>query len=173
MPRYIENLNECTDPVSGDYLWIVDASAGSTDKDRRVNVGKFAQVSTGTWTPVIMATSSNPSVTYTERIGRYTRLGDIVFFDFVVLINTISGGSGALLILLPVTANGNSYQSVILYLANVNLPANYDNVVGTTMAGQSYMILQPYGDQTAETSIEISALTNGSKIRGTGWYYAS
>lgn len=42
MARYIENLNECTDPVSGDFMWLVDASAGSTDKDRKVDVGKFA-----------------------------------------------------------------------------------------------------------------------------------
>lgn len=39
MPRYIEQLNECTDPASGDWLWLVDSSAGATDKDRRVNAG--------------------------------------------------------------------------------------------------------------------------------------
>ena len=44
MPRYIENLNECTDPTSGYYMWVVDASAGSTDKDRKVDVGKFPQL---------------------------------------------------------------------------------------------------------------------------------
>ena len=44
MPRYIEDLNECTDPVSGDFMWLVDASAGSTDKDRKVDVGKFARL---------------------------------------------------------------------------------------------------------------------------------
>ncbi|MBK8129428.1 MAG: hypothetical protein IPK53_11115 [bacterium] len=51
MARYIENLNACTDPVSGDYLWIVDASAGATDKDRRVDVGKFGLLATAqSWT---------------------------------------------------------------------------------------------------------------------------
>jgi len=42
MTRYIEDLNENTAPVSGDYLLCYDASAGSTDKDRKVNVSKFA-----------------------------------------------------------------------------------------------------------------------------------
>ena len=42
MSRYTEQLNECTDPVSGDFVPIVDASAGATDKDRKVNVNKFA-----------------------------------------------------------------------------------------------------------------------------------
>ena len=44
MARYIEDLNECTDPVSGDFMWVVDASAGGTDKDRKVDVGKFARL---------------------------------------------------------------------------------------------------------------------------------
>lgn len=44
MPRYIENLNECTDPTSGDYLWVVDASASASDKDRKVDVGKFPRL---------------------------------------------------------------------------------------------------------------------------------
>ena len=42
MTRYLEDLNSCTDPTTGDYLLIYDASAGSTDKDRKVNVSEFA-----------------------------------------------------------------------------------------------------------------------------------
>lgn len=42
MPRYVEQLNETSDPTTGDFLQIYDASAGSTDKDRKVNVSKFA-----------------------------------------------------------------------------------------------------------------------------------
>ncbi len=45
MARYIENLNTCSDPTSGDYLWVVDASASSSDKDRKVDVGLFARLS--------------------------------------------------------------------------------------------------------------------------------
>lgn len=44
MPRYIENLNSCSDPTSGDYLWLVDASASASDKDRKVDVGLFARL---------------------------------------------------------------------------------------------------------------------------------
>lgn len=48
---YREQLNECTDPTTGDWLEITDTSAGSTDKDRRVNVSRFAVLAnTGTWT---------------------------------------------------------------------------------------------------------------------------
>lgn len=42
MTRYIDQLNENTGPVGGDYLLCYQASAGATDKDRKVNVNKFA-----------------------------------------------------------------------------------------------------------------------------------
>ena len=41
MARYIENLNECTDPTTSDYLLVYDDSAGATDKDRKVNISRF------------------------------------------------------------------------------------------------------------------------------------
>jgi hypothetical protein len=42
MPRYLEQLNECSDPVAGDFLPIFDASAGATDKDRKLNLNRLA-----------------------------------------------------------------------------------------------------------------------------------
>jgi len=51
MARYAEQLNECTDPVAGDYLNIYNASAGATDKDQRVDITRFGiKANTGTWT---------------------------------------------------------------------------------------------------------------------------
>lgn len=47
MTRYLEQLNETTDPTTGDYLPIYDASAGSTDKDRKVNISRFAILANG------------------------------------------------------------------------------------------------------------------------------
>lgn len=42
MARYIEGLNECTDPAEGDWLWLVDSSASAADKDRKMNLNKVA-----------------------------------------------------------------------------------------------------------------------------------
>jgi len=75
MARYIENLNECTDPTSGDYMWIVDASAGSTDKDRKVNVAKFprlAVANTFTALQTISYASAAFTVTPTSGFARIT-----------------------------------------------------------------------------------------------------
>lgn len=50
MPRYLNELNECTDPTTGDFLHIYDASAAPNDKDRKVNIDKFAVPSGGVLT---------------------------------------------------------------------------------------------------------------------------
>jgi len=51
MTRYTENLNECTDPVAGDFLVIYNASAGATDKDQKVDITRFGvKANAGTWT---------------------------------------------------------------------------------------------------------------------------
>lgn len=39
---YREQLDECTDPTTGDWLEITNVSAGATAKDQKVDAGKFA-----------------------------------------------------------------------------------------------------------------------------------
>ena len=51
---------------------------------------------TGTWTPTCWGKDSNPTQSYVEQFGRYTRIGNIVFWAFrIQLANSgISAGSG-------------------------------------------------------------------------------
>ena len=49
----------------------------------------------GTFTPFLSAASSAPSVTYgSERGGKYTRIGNIVFYSLGFQMDAYSGGSG-------------------------------------------------------------------------------
>ena len=50
--------------------------------------------SSGTFTPTLTGVSSNPSVTYTTQVGFYQKLGNFVFTNGKIVINTISGGTG-------------------------------------------------------------------------------
>ncbi len=70
MTRYIENLNECTDPTAGDYLWIVDASASASDKDRKVDAGKFPRLAVAnTFTENQTISKASPQLTLTPTSG--------------------------------------------------------------------------------------------------------
>ena len=49
----------------------------------------------GTFTPFLSAASSAPSVSYgAERGGKYTRIGDVVFYSLGMSLTSFSGGSG-------------------------------------------------------------------------------
>ena len=59
----------------------------------------------GTWTPVLTATGSAPTVSYLTQEGKYTKVGNTVTIWWGIRINTISGGSGTVRISgLPFTA---------------------------------------------------------------------
>lgn len=52
----------------------------------------------GTWTPSYQGSTTNPTVTYTAQEGKYTKIGDTVHIWGRIVINTITGGSGYLII---------------------------------------------------------------------------
>ena len=55
----------------------------------------FVHYEQGTFTPFLSASSSAPSVSYgAERGGRYTRIGNMVFYSIGLNIASYSGGSG-------------------------------------------------------------------------------
>ena len=50
----------------------------------------------GSFTPSYKANSANPTVGYINQDGRYTKIGNMVYFQIYMRINSWSGGSGAL-----------------------------------------------------------------------------
>lgn len=52
----------------------------------------------GTWTPTLLGSTTNPTVTYSQQTGRYTKIGRQVMLQCVVRSSAQSGGSGDLVI---------------------------------------------------------------------------
>lgn len=52
----------------------------------------------GTWTPSFQGSTTNPTVTYTSQEGKYTKIGDTVHVWGRIVVSTISGGSGYMII---------------------------------------------------------------------------
>lgn len=48
----------------------------------------------GTFAPTITASTSNPTITYGTQLGRYTRVGNRVFYNIKISFSAYSGGSG-------------------------------------------------------------------------------
>lgn len=54
----------------------------------------FNDYEEGTWTPILVGTTTNPTVTYTLQRGVYTKVGRIVSVTVTLFWSAISGGSG-------------------------------------------------------------------------------
>ena len=62
----------------------------------------------GTWTPTIIGSSTNPTVSYNSRTGTYTKIGRMCYFQCSVSMSSYSGGSGRVIVTgLPFTAAAN------------------------------------------------------------------
>lgn len=78
----------------------------------------LSNYSTGTFNPTITNTGTGPTVTYTAQVGRYTRIGNRVFTNIRVSINTYTAGTGNCQIsAFPITSNNTTNN---ISVANVN-----------------------------------------------------
>lgn len=173
MTRYIENLNECTDPTTGDFLWVVDASAGSTDKDRKVNISKFGLVSSGTWTPTLVGAGGNPTYTGTAIEGSWYRVGNLVFVRALISLSTYSGGTGALSIgALPFAAANTNYGAIPLIGINVAYGSGNTLLYARVTPVSTEMALIATGSGVGATFLQVGALTGSSALVLSGSYLA-
>ena len=110
----------------------------------------LSNYSTGTYTPVLTGATSNPTVAYTTQVGRYTRIGDAVFFNFKVVLSSTAGGSGNVQISAPFTEGG---------------PIKYNSVImeNTTFSGVAkYLLSRQSG---GETDMKFSSCRDGAGIQ--------
>ena len=115
----------------------------------------------GTFTPVFAGSSSNPSVTYSAQDGRYTKIGNRVYFSILLIITGVSSqGTGNILINgLPFSAAGSSYENV----CPIGYNDVFDTAFKTAYVSTSTMLIIPVG-VTQGNSIYGSALDNRSNL---------
>ena len=107
MPRYIDDLNECTDPTAGDKLLISDQSAASTDQDKWVDVNEFA------------LTQSANTFTAANTFNVTTAFKGNLTIDKAAP-SILMSGSGAGLISMGPLDNGTSYGNLLQVGRNTN-----------------------------------------------------
>lgn len=123
---------------------------------------------TNTYVPTIIGTSTPGTATYTTQVGRYTKMGDLVFFN-VFLAWATGNGTGNLAFTIPFahTADANSEAVSALDLSSVPWPAGKTQVVAVGSIGNSRFDLFGMQDNAAEAAIAYSA---SGTLLCTGWY---
>lgn len=123
----------------------------------------------GHWTPTLtFATAGDLSVTYTTRLGRYTKIGKDVRAEFVIQTSgfTHTTASGNCQITgLPFTAatdSGMVWQGPLLWQGITK--ANYTNVVTAVSSGSSLITLNASGSGQSAVNIASGDMPTGGSV---------
>jgi hypothetical protein len=60
------------------------------------SANKLDDYEEGTWTPSLSTAGGTLSVTYSERTSKYTKIGNVVYYQFFIETSAFSGGTGAI-----------------------------------------------------------------------------
>jgi hypothetical protein len=112
----------------------------------------------GTFTPTLVGTTTNPTVTYLEQLGSYTKIGNVVHFRVRLVVSAATGGSGDLRVgSLPFTAAAIAPPGI----SNVQFTSSF--VANPTVANVLTSTAQiSLWTNVTGTSLAVSDLTGGS-----------
>ena len=125
----------------------------------------------GTFTPIWGGTTTNPTVTYTEQLGRYTKVGRLVYINIRLVNSAVSGGSGNLVIKgLPFTgfSDGNNAHSLAK-----GFVYNFTTDIDTLFVESGNTQVTLYSSDNNNTYNAVSSLSSASYFNASGVYVAS
>lgn len=158
-----QNLPDTTTPVNATNLNALQTNVENA-------IGDI--VEEGTWTPTIgVLSETDPTVTYTIQTGKYKKIGNIVFFSFIIRANIT-------------TLNGTNNYAVIKglpYYASVSSVGDYACPLGSlysALSNTSNAVMCPYDNYLrVQTTYGSSAgqwivtPTTYMEIGGSGFYF--
>lgn len=144
------------------------------------NTGKFGTTtgvpvpaySRGTWTPTLTFGGASVGMTYVTNVGKYTVIGNVVYFNCVLVLSALGSSTGTALIEGLPFATLSQYQYVVSDGGLVTLPAGatYLNALSTSASTN----VQLFGVGTVTfTALDDTNFNNNSRILLTGFYFTS
>ncbi len=118
---------------------------------------QFGADEAGTYSPVLTGETTNPSVTYFENDGIYSRVGNQVLVRIDIVVNTISGGSGRLQISLPFEADDiGTIAIAAVETDGITWPVGATVLQGNPQSATSVMLISGIVPSGATTQLQVS-----------------
>lgn len=132
----------------------------------------LADYEEGTFTPTLDGESTSPTVGYATQVGSYTKIGRVVNFYIVIMLSSLSGGSGNVLIRgLPFTAGlSDSPFPAAIEVSGVTFGAGLTSLNYRPLSTQTFGRLNQFGSGAAVTPTTIAQLAATASIRISGSY---
>jgi hypothetical protein len=125
----------------------------------------FADYEEGTWTPTLVGTTTNPTVTYSLQRGIYTKVGRIVTVSVYMGWSALSGGSGNIAFGgLPFTIEstvGTSFAGSIALFDGFTLSAARTSVGLLGAGGTTYSLPSCFGSAVSSQYITVGSVAAG------------
>jgi hypothetical protein len=128
---------------------------------------------TGIWTPELRFGGSTSGITYSGRWGRYTRIGNIVYWVLQLDLSSKGSATGEAAITgLPFIATNNPphFATAVGGFTNINLPSGATAINALVPFGTNFIILRASGNVSLLTNLNNSNFTNNSAISAEGMY---
>jgi len=168
--------------VNTDNIITLDHATGAVGVTGNLTVGglifdneAMTAYDTGTWVPAVTGSTGNPTITYTTQVGKYTRIGNVVCFSFVIVINAFSGGTGNLRVSLPIAVANDSVADWTrngVVLSGVDIPGTSAGLAFVPNGGASLGTFYVINDNAAAAIIEVTACATTDTIAASGFYFA-
>jgi hypothetical protein len=134
----------------------------------------------GTFTPIYVQSSTNPTVSYTGTAGFYRKIGSIVYVSGRISTTSVAGGSGSVFIGgLPFTVANLSVDAGSVNIGvSFSWPTNTFPLSGFPNKNTTTLLLATANssDARAGVDVQITSLASGSPVNGivfSCWYIAS
>lgn len=126
-----------------------------------------------TWTPTILGSSSNPTLTYTSQVGFYVRIGNLVHVSARIAWSALSGGGGNARVSLPIAGagNGDFSETLPVLLAGIEFPTGVTSaVLRVRPGGAASADLFGSGSGINSTAFGLTHLVGSGSIIFSGLY---
>jgi hypothetical protein len=128
----------------------------------------------GTWTPTYLGSTSNPTVSYSEQLGSYIKIGRLVVCFVKIVKSSASGGSGSLMLGgLPFTASSPGYGMASRIMSWSWHPASPDYKADQLYVNQGSTTAMVWDVATNTITVATMVAGIGTIITGMFSYYTS
>lgn len=129
----------------------------------------------GTFTPTIAGDSTAGTQTYVVQVGRYTRIGNRVYFNIRIVLSAKDAATAGSLIVagLPFTSNNTSSNFHAVAVSNIGfitMTALYTQITAHIEPNLTYISLGQVGSNNAFSYLQASAFAANTRIALSGHY---
>jgi hypothetical protein len=155
----------CTGVTGGNPVFSATPSVTSITLSSGTALSSYVQ---GSWTPGMSFGGGTTGITYTGVAGSYTRIGNLVFASYYIILSNKGSSTGSARITgLPITTGAVTYTITSMGMwSSITLSANYTSVGVQPENAVTTALIQQSGNNVASAVLTDAAFANTTTFQG-------